>query len=161
MRQLFALAALAILLLPARAEEPATFRQNPKEWRAQGGNDANWRYSPLTQITPENAEKLQVATIVSTGALRGHEGAPLVVDDVAYFTTPFPNGVFARRLADNADKILWRYVPRQDPSILNKIGGDAVNRGLAYSDGKIFLSQLDTELVAMDVKTGSMARQSG
>ncbi len=154
MRQVFALAALAILLLPARAEEPATFRQAPKEWRAQGGNDAYWRYSPLTQITPENAGKLQVATIVSTGALRGHEGAPLVVDGVAYFTTPFPNEVFARRLADNADKILWRYYPRQDPSILKKIGGDAVNRGLAYSDGKVFLSQLDTNLVALDLKTG-------
>ncbi|WP_161915318.1 PQQ-dependent dehydrogenase, methanol/ethanol family [Methylosinus sp. C49] len=156
MRQVFALATLATLLLPASAEEPTTFRQNPKEWRSQGGNGANWRYSPLTQITPQNAGKLQVATIVSTGGLRGHEGAPLVVDDVAYFTTPFPNGVFARRLTYNADKILWRYVPRQDPSILKKIGGDAVNRGLAYGDGKVFLSQLDTNLVAIDAKSGTV-----
>ena len=56
-----------------------------------------------------------MATIVSTGGLRGHEGAPLVVDDVAYFTTPFPNGAFARRLTYNADKILWRYVPGKIP----------------------------------------------
>ena len=31
---------------------------------------------------------------------------------------------------------------------------DTVNRGLAYGDGKIFLHQADTTLVALDAKTG-------
>src|SRR5256712_14092048 len=31
---------------------------------------------------------------------------------------------------------------------------DTVNRGLAYADGKIFLQQADTNLVALDAKTG-------
>src|SRR5262249_61851347 len=31
---------------------------------------------------------------------------------------------------------------------------DTVNRGVAYADGKIFLHQADTNLVALDAKTG-------
>ena len=31
---------------------------------------------------------------------------------------------------------------------------DTVNRGVAYADGKIFLNQADTTLVALDAKTG-------
>jgi lanthanide-dependent methanol dehydrogenase len=33
---------------------------------------------------------------------------------------------------------------------------DTVNRGLAYSDGKIFLQQADTTLVALDAQTGKV-----
>ena len=33
---------------------------------------------------------------------------------------------------------------------------DTVNRGLAYGDGKIFLAQADTTLVALDAKTGKL-----
>ena len=34
---------------------------------------------------------------------------------------------------------------------------DTVNRGLAYADGKIFLHQADTTLVALDAKTGKLS----
>ena len=33
---------------------------------------------------------------------------------------------------------------------------DTVNRGVAYADGKIFLHQADTTLVALDAKTGKV-----
>src|SRR5260370_29051228 len=33
---------------------------------------------------------------------------------------------------------------------------DTVNRGVAYGDGKIFLHQADTTLVALDAKTGAV-----
>ena len=33
---------------------------------------------------------------------------------------------------------------------------DTVNRGLAYGDGKIFLQQADTKLVALNAKTGEV-----
>ena len=33
---------------------------------------------------------------------------------------------------------------------------DTVNRGLAYADGKVFLHQADTTLVALDAKTGKV-----
>jgi lanthanide-dependent methanol dehydrogenase len=86
--------------------------------------------------------------------LRGHEGAPLVIGDVMYLHTPFPNIVYALDLKDPDHKILWKYEPKQDPSVVPVMCCDTVNRGLAYGDGKILLSQADTTLVALDAKTG-------
>ena len=87
--------------------------------------------------------------------LRGHEGAPLVVGNMMYVHTPFPNNVFALDL-DHDGKILWKYEPKQDPNVIPVMCCDTVNRGLSYGDGKIFLHQADTTLVALDAKTGQV-----
>ena len=115
----------------------------------------NQRYSKLNQITAQNVGKLQVAWTFSTGVLRGHEGAPLVIGDVMYVHAPFPNTVFALDL-DHDGKILWKYEPQQDPNVIPVMCCDTVNRGLAYADGKLFLHQADTTLVALDAKTGKV-----
>ena len=96
-----------------------------------------------------------MAWTFSTGVLRGHEGAPLVVGDVMYLHGPFPNPVYALDLADE-NKILWKYEPVQDPTVIPVMCCDTVNRGLSYADGKIFLTQADTTLVALDAKTGKV-----
>ncbi len=132
--------------------------QNPKDWVMPAGNYANTRYSELKQITAANVGKLQVAWTFSTGVLRGHEGAPLVIGDVMYVHGPFPNPVYALDL-NHDGKILWKYEPRQDPNVIPVMCCDTVNRGLAYSDGKIFLNQADTTLVALDAKTGKVVWQ--
>src|SRR5690242_16613873 len=115
----------------------------------------NQRYSKLDKINAQNVGKLQVAWTFSTGVLRGHEGAPLVIGDVMYVHAPFPNTVFALDL-NNDGKILWKYEPKQDPNVIPVMCCDTVNRGVAYGDGKIFLHQADTTLVALDAKTGKV-----
>jgi PQQ-dependent dehydrogenase (methanol/ethanol family) len=127
--------------------------QDPNQWVMPAGNYANWRYSKLNQINSDNVGKLQAAWTFSTGVLRGHEGGPLIVGDVMYVHGPFPNPVFALDL-NNDGKILWKYEPKQDPNVIPVMCCDTVNRGLAYSDGKIFLHQADDKLVALDAKTG-------
>ncbi len=126
-----------------------------KEWPTPAGSLSGQRFSTLNQITPQNAGKLQVAWTFSTGVLRGHEGAPLVIGDVMYVHAPFPNTVFALDL-NNDGKILWKYEPKQDPNVIPVMCCDTVNRGVAYGDGKIFLHQADTTLVALDAKTGNV-----
>jgi PQQ-dependent dehydrogenase (methanol/ethanol family) len=115
----------------------------------------NQRFSGLSQINASNVGKLQVAWTFSTGVLRGHEGAPLVIGDVMYVHAPFPNTVFALDL-NHDGKILWKYEPKQDPNVIPVMCCDTVNRGVAYGDGKIFLHQADTTLVALDAKTGKV-----
>jgi len=129
--------------------------QNPKDWVMPTGDYANQRYSKLNQINASNVGKLQVAWTFSTGVLRGHEGAPLVVGNVMYVHGPFPNPVYALDL-DHDAKILWKYIPKQDPNVIPVMCCDTVNRGLSYGDGKIFLHQADTTLVALDAKTGNV-----
>src|SRR5437899_3659199 len=129
--------------------------QNPKDWVMPTGNYANHRYSQLKQITAANVGKLQVAWTFSTGVLRGHEGGPLVIGDLMYVHAPFPNTVYALNLKDE-NKIVWKYEPKQDPNVIPVMCCDTVNRGVSYADGKIFLHQADTTLVALDAKTGKV-----
>lgn len=127
-----------------------------KNWAIQTGDYANTRYSKLNKITKDNVKNLQVAWSFSTGVLRGHEGGPLIIGDVMYVHAPYPNTVFALDL-NNDGKILWKYEPKQDSNVIPIMCCDTVNRGVAYGDGKIFLYQADTTLVALDAKTGEVA----
>jgi PQQ-dependent dehydrogenase (methanol/ethanol family) len=139
-------------------DELIKLSQDPKGWVMPTGDYANTRYSKLDKITAANVNKLQVAWTFSTGVLRGHEGAPLVIGNMMYVHGPFPNPVFALDL-DHDGKIVWKYEPKQDPDVIPVMCCDTVNRGLAYADGKIFLHQADTTLVALDAKTGNVVWQ--
>jgi alcohol dehydrogenase (cytochrome c) len=134
-------------------EELLKLEKDPNQWVMPTGNYANWRYSPLTQINATNVKDLRPVWTFSTGVLRGHEGGPLIIGNVMYVHTPFPNNVFALDLNDNG-RIIWKYEPHQDPSVIPVMCCDTVNRGVAYGDGKIILVQADTSVVALDAKTG-------
>jgi lanthanide-dependent methanol dehydrogenase len=148
--------ALASIAPASASEEVQKLTQDPNQWAIQTGDYANTRFSKLDQINAGNVNKLQVAWTFSTGVLRGHEGSPLVIGDVMYVHTPFPNTVYALDL-NNDGKIIWKYEPKQDPNVIPVMCCDTVNRGLAYADGKVFLHQADTTLVALDAKTGKPA----
>ncbi|RWI24062.1 MAG: PQQ-dependent dehydrogenase, methanol/ethanol family [Mesorhizobium sp.] len=136
-------------------EELMKMSSDPKNWAMPTGDYANTRYSKLNQINKDNVKNLQVKWTMSTGVLRGHEGGPLVIGDVMYIHTPFPNMVYALDL-NNEGKILWKYEPKQDPNVIAIMCCDTVNRGVAYGDGKIILNQADTTVVALDAKTGKV-----
>lgn len=150
--------AAAALLLPASASanDELLVMQENSAWYVMPTLDyANTRYSELTQINKDNVGDLQVAWTFSTGVLRGHEGAPLVIGDVMYVHTPFPNIVYALDLNDDG-RVIWRYEPKQDPDTIPVMCCDTVNRGVAYGDGKIILHQADTTVVALDAQTGEV-----
>src|ERR1700741_2232441 len=135
------------------------YAQSANDWAMPAKDYANTRYSTLNQINSGNVGKLQVAWTFSTGVLRGHEGAPLVIGNVMYVHTPFPNIVYALDLS-NDGKILWKYEPKQDPNVIPVMCCDTVNRGLSYGDGKIILHQADTTLVALNAKDGKVVWQA-
>ena len=128
--------------------------KNPNNWAMWGGTYDGARYSKLSQINKTNVKDLKVAWTFSTGVLRGHEGGPLVVGDTLYVHTPFPNKVFSINLSDQT--INWSYVPKQDPDTIPVMCCDTVYRGLAIADGRLFLQQADTTLVALNANTGEV-----
>ena len=134
-------------------DELLKLQQDPNQWAMPSGNYAATRYSSLDQINAGNVANLRPVWTFSTGVLRGHEGGPLVIGDVMYVHAPFPNTVFALDLNNNG-RILWKYEPKQDPSVIPVMCCDTVNRGVAYGDGKIILDQADATVVALDAKTG-------
>jgi PQQ-dependent dehydrogenase (methanol/ethanol family) len=147
----------AVSLLPGIANANSEVQQltsDPNNWAIWGGNYAGQRYSALDQINADNVGSLQVAWTFSTGVLRGHEGGPMVIGDTLYVHTPFPNKVFSMNLEDQT--INWVYEPKQDPNVIPVMCCDTVNRGLAYADGKVFLQQADTTLVALNAESGEV-----
>ncbi|HYI71354.1 MAG TPA: methanol/ethanol family PQQ-dependent dehydrogenase, partial [Skermanella sp.] len=134
-------------------DEVMKLQKDPNNWAMQLGDYSGKRYSPLDQITTQNVKNLKVDWSFSTGVLRGHEGGPLVIGDVMYVHTPFPNLVYALSIKEKG-RILWKYEPRQDPNVIPVMCCDTVNRGVTYADGKIFFGQADNTLVALDAKTG-------
>jgi len=153
------LTATALGLLPfvgaSANDELMKLQTDPNQWVMATHDYSNQRYSTLSQINTTNVKNLRPVWTFSTGVLRGHEGAPLVVGDVMYVHTPFPNFVYALDL-NNEGRIIWKYEPKQDPSVIPVMCCDTVNRGLAYADGKVILSQADTTLVALNAKTGEV-----
>jgi len=140
----------------AQADELLTMQQNENNWVMPAGDYANQRYSELTQINKDNVKNLNMAWSFSTGVLRGHEGNSLVIDGTMYVHTPFPNIVYALDL-NNDGAIKWKYEPKQNyDETVPVMCCDTVNRGLSYADGKIFLNQADTTLVALNAADGSV-----
>lgn len=155
--------ALVVPVVASANDEVRSLTQNPNYWAFPGGNYDNHRYSALKQINNKNAGKLQTAWTFSTGVLRGHEGGPLVLPssatglpgDTLYIHAAFPNNTFAIDL--DTLRIIWHYEPQQDFDVTVPVMCcDTVNRGLGYSMGQIYLQQADTNLVALNAKTGKL-----
>jgi len=145
---------LGILNTPAFADDELTkLMQDDNQWAHPRKDYSNTGYSRLAQVNKGNVKNLKLAWTFATGVNRGHEGAPLVINDIMYVHTAFPNNVYALDL-NNDQKIIWSYFPKQDASIQSLLCCDNVNRGLGYGDGKIFLQQNDGTLVALNAKTG-------
>jgi glucose dehydrogenase len=109
------------------------------EWHMTGRDYSLQRFSPLKQITTSNVAELRPVWSFSTGTLRGHEGNPLVIGNVMYVHTSFPNIVYALDLSKPGAPQIWKYVPNQSPDAIPIACCDLVNRGTAYHpSGKIF-----------------------
>src|SRR6266699_6798367 len=80
--------------------------QDATRWITYSGNYASQRYSPLTQITPQNVTHLTPQWASQTETLGKFEATPLVLDGVIYMTGPEDTGwaVDAR-----TGRQIWRY----------------------------------------------------
>jgi lanthanide-dependent methanol dehydrogenase len=129
------------------------------EWQTQGHDYALSRYSELAQITTTTAKNLKLAWSFSTGALRGHEGAPLVVGSTMYLVTPYPNVAYAIDLT-KPPAVKWRFRPNTDPWAVGVACCDVVIRGWAYDAGKVIYNLLDDRTIALDANTGTLLWQT-
>ena len=140
----------ALLARPAAAQSA----REDGQWTMPGKDFAATRYSGLASITPANAGRLKPVWTFSTGVLRGHEGQPLVVGNLMYVVTPFPNVLYAFDLSQPGFPLKWKYRPDVDENALGMACCDAINRGAFYSQGKVVYNTLDGHTIAVDALTG-------
>lgn len=124
------------------------------QWTMAPKDYASTRYSALKDITTENVSQLRLAWHYSTGVLRGHEAAPVIVNGKMYVVTPFPNVLYAFDLTQPGGTLAWKYEPKPERAAQGVACCDVVNRGVAHHDGKIFFNTLDVHTVAVDAETG-------
>ncbi|HEV3330112.1 MAG TPA: PQQ-dependent dehydrogenase, methanol/ethanol family [Bryobacteraceae bacterium] len=107
-----------------------------------------WGYSPLDQITPDNAGRLKPVWVFSTGETRVHEAAPVVNNGVLFVSTP-NNQVIA--IDAKSGNQLWRY--RRTRPAGAQVPHDT-SRGVALYGDKVLFAAGEAVLVALDAKTG-------
>ena len=124
------------------------------QWVRPAKDYASLRYSTLDQINTTNVKSLKLAFTFSTGTQRGHEAAPLVVNNTMFIVTPWPNNLYALDLTKAGAPVKWVYQPDPTPASQGEACCDVVNRGAAYYDGKIYFNTLDDQTCAVDANTG-------
>jgi alcohol dehydrogenase (cytochrome c) len=140
---------------PVTSDDLVKAQENTGEWLTYGRNYRNWRYSPLSEITPDNAAKLAPVWAMSTGGqFGGLEATPLFRDGVLYFTADY-----ARTFAVDAKSgsIIWRYEPEYEQGFNAVLCCGPISRGLALKDDLVIVARLDSKLVALNRADGKVA----
>ena len=120
------------------------------DWPSFGRDYTNQRMSPLTQINTNNVKNLGLAWQYKSGVSASFQATPIVTQGVMYLALPY-NHVVA--LDAKTGKELWRY--KHERRANWKMCCGPANRGVAVSDGKVFIGTVDARLVALDAKTGN------
>src|ERR1043166_2792762 len=129
--------------------------QEDGQWPMPAKNYSSTRFSGLNEINSGNAQNLKLAWTFSTGVLRGHEAAPIVVNNTMYIVTPYPNIVYALDLTQPGAPLKWKFEPNPASASQGVACCDFVNRGLVYYDNRIYFNTLDDQTIALDAATGS------
>lgn len=146
--------------------------EGPSQWPAYGGGNANTNFSPLTQVTPANVKKLQVAWTYHYGAgivKQGDQGldyrfevTPLLIGGVMYISTPASPATpdlkaSVTALNPQTGQLIWKY-----ESPLNIHGrGPAYWPGDATTAPRIVVATDGGMITAIDVTTGRPAHGFG
>jgi quinohemoprotein ethanol dehydrogenase len=122
-------------------------------WLSYGRTYDEQRFSPLTSINDSNVAKLGLSWSTDLNTARGQEATPIVVDGVLYVSSAW-SMVMAFDAATGAP--LWTYDPQVPREKLVDVCCDAVNRGVAVYQGKVFVGTLAGHVVALDASTGKV-----
>ncbi len=123
------------------------------EWSLHGNDAGEQRYSTLALINRDNVADLGLTWFFDIPTHRGVEATPLMVNGTLYVTGSW-SIVYALDAVTGSKK--WTYDPKVDRSFLAKGCCDAVNRGVAYLEGRIFVGAFDGRLIALDANDGSV-----
>ncbi|MFB6165693.1 MAG: pyrroloquinoline quinone-dependent dehydrogenase [Haloarculaceae archaeon] len=135
---------------------------NPRSWLMYGGGYAQRRTTTADVITPENVSDLSIEYLIETGVSSSMEGTPIVVpsDPPVMYQTSGPN--LMKAVNARTGEVLWSYVYDNPDDIQGNepadsrllLCCDANNRGAAVYQDKVFMTTLDSGVVALNRYTG-------
>jgi len=121
-------------------------------WESFGGTADEEHYSPLTQIAAATVDRLRLAWWVDLPP-GNSVSAPVEADGTLYVATGYS---ILRAVVAKTGKVLWTYDPKAPEAAGHKLRQGWGIRGLAYSNGKLYVGTHDGRLLAVDAKTGKL-----
>ncbi|WP_215745364.1 MULTISPECIES: pyrroloquinoline quinone-dependent dehydrogenase [Gluconobacter] len=156
-------------MAPQQSASPAS-----GDWAAYGHDDSQMRYSPLSEITPQNADQLKVAFVYHTGSYPrpgqtnkwAAETTPIKVGDGLYMCSA-QNDIM--KLDPATGKEIWRHNINEK---YEAIPYTAACKGVTYftssqvpegqpCHNRILEGTLDMRLIAVDAATGNLCEGFG
>ena len=123
------------------------------DWLSWRRTRDNQGYSPLDQITRENAGELELAWVLSMREGQ-NQTTPLVHDGVMFLANP---GNVVQAIDAATGDLIWEYRYGYPPDALK---GTGATRGLALYGDKVFLAAYDASIIAIDMRTGEQVWQT-
>jgi quinohemoprotein ethanol dehydrogenase len=123
-------------------------------WYSHGGSRDEGNYSVLDQINARTVGRLGLAWSLDLPGEVSLEATPLAIDGRLYFSGS-SSDVYA--VDARSGRVLWKYDPqvwRYRPEHLKLIWG--INRGVAYSNGRVFVGTQDGRLIALEAGSGRL-----
>ena len=139
---------------PVTNQDLLKAQDNASEWLMYGRDYRNWRFSPLSEITPENAGQLKPTWAMSTGGtFGGLEATPLYRAGVLYFSADYGR-IFA--VDARTGNIIWHYEPKYDDNFSAMLCCGPIHRGVALKDDLLYAVRLDATLQAFNQADGKI-----
>ena len=162
---------LALLAIAGCGGKPVADDGTVAGWPEYGGDKGGLRYSPVAQITRANVDRLEIAWTYRHGDFSNGSATetktsfvatPILVEDQLVFCTPLSR-VIAVDPETGVER--WSYDPQVRNRHFEGTPSTRACRGVAYwreanvavsgvCKSRIYTATLDSELLAIDAKTG-------
>src|SRR5262245_66471984 len=106
MMRVLLLTGLLCISAPAQVRYEDIVKGPGENWTTYAGSYRGWRYSPLRQITAENAKLLAPKWVYHVPNARGLRSSPIVHKGVMYVTNS--NSVYA--IDGHSGRLVWQYL---------------------------------------------------
>jgi alcohol dehydrogenase (cytochrome c) len=120
-------------------------------WVSYNGDYTGRRYSSLSQITPENVNRLRAWWVFHSRNSQRMEVTPVVVNGVMYVTS----GNDAYALDARTGRVLWSHTRPLTTGLIEDASAHH-NRGVAVWHSKVYLETDDAHLLCLDARSGSL-----
>ena len=128
----------------ARVTDEMLRNPAPGDWLTIRRDHFASNYSPLTQITRDNASELQLAWVAPMAEGGTNQPSPLAHNGTIFLNN---TGGIIQALDGKTGDVIWE----------QRLGSNTAMRGMTLYDDKLYLAMSNAHLVALDAKTGKVA----
>jgi alcohol dehydrogenase (cytochrome c) len=116
----------------------------PGDWLTIRRDHFASNYSPLTQITRDNAQDLQLVWVAPMAEGGTNQPAPLARNGTIFVNN---TGGIIQALDGKTGDLIWE----------QRLGSNTASRGITLYDDKLYIAMSNAHLVALDARTGKVA----